>query len=483
MGFSLFPKTKTEHKERAQERVRESVRESASTAHPAKSSVPARAPENLDEIRKRQAEMTAKIDAIESEMTAEFPPLPLHTSQTLKPLSGVVLPASVRREPGTGKNGDAVSVIQTFISTSFTTDFFTIDALQLNAIELSESSQLPPLVEEVAILYANGQWDDCHRALRDELKQQADKPLTWHLLFEVLQQTGQQPEFEALALDYSVQFESSPPAWRELPPAPKSKQAPTTKASMGAAELVLPARLSAEQEREVEAFNNRLQPGASVRLNLDKLNEADAAGAEVLRQLLHLVRTSPAPITLTGASQAAFALRSKLVINLREPAESVWLATLELYQLLGWAQPFEDLAVDYAVTFEVSPPTYQAPPGHVHIAGNLSAEGVSGSASVSATAWVAAPGAQLQGDIVGLASEAIALLEATAALNAQGSVEVDCSQLGRVDFTAAGALLNWLLAAQARRQHFSFTQVHVLAAALFTVVGINSVTNIASRRG
>jgi ABC-type transporter Mla MlaB component len=61
-------------------------------------------------------------------------------------------------------------------------------------------------------------------------------------------------------------------------------------------------------------------------------------------------------------------------------------------------------------------------------------------------------------------------------------IEVDCSQLGRVDFSAAGSLLNWLLSAHGRGKHFSFIQVHLLASALFTVVGINTVAEVVSRR-
>ncbi len=477
MVFSLFSKSKTSRTERDKDTL---LGESLPGSTGAGSGGRARPAESLAEVRKRQAEMAAKIDAIESEMTAEFPPIHHSARKTSTPVpSGVDVPESVKREPGAGgfvRGSSAVSPnLQTFISTNFSTDIFTTNVMQVGAFELSESSSLSPLVEEIAILFANGQLIDCALALREELARNPEVQVSWLLLFEVLQQTNNLNEFESLALDYSVRFESSPPAWRDFQRDQGIKKTPIT-TPLDPAEVALPARMTADHQKELEAFRKLLKPGAHAKLNFDKLNEVDEAGANVLRELLSAARKNVLPITISGATQAAFALRSKLVINVAQPPDSVWLATLDLYHLLGWQRQFEDLAVDYAVTFEVSPPSYQPPPQHIHITGSLNAE----SPVVSDTCFAIQSAPQLKGDILGSASEAIATLEAAASLGDQ--VEVDCSLMGRVDFSAAGSLLNWLLSAHSRGKHISLTQVHVLASALFTVVGINSVADIAARR-
>ena len=41
---------------------------------------------------------------------------------------------------------------------------------------------------------------------------------------------------------------------------------------------------------------------------------------------------------------------------------AVWLLLLDLYQMLGLQNEFEEAAVDYAVTYEVSPPSWETPP-------------------------------------------------------------------------------------------------------------------------
>lgn len=478
MVFSLFNKNRKDRKDRDGDTLRGDTLSPRTRTGP---STIIRPTENLADARKRQAEMAAKIDAIESEMAAEFPPLSRSTTRKPnKPAvpAGVDVPDAVKREPSANTSPpNTVTAAQnppTFTPTNLNTDIAMGETDKIHAVELS-STDVAPIVEEVAILFANGQHADCIRALRDELTRDPSVQMAWLLLFEVFQQTGNYKEFESLALDYSVRFESSPPGWRDMRRDTGVKK-PSSALQLDPTEVALPTHVTADNVRELDSFKKLLKPGARAKLNFDKLNTADEAGAHVLRDLLRTAEKSGLPITISGATQAAFSLRSKLVVNERDQPQSVWLATLDLYHLLGWQQQFDDLAVDYAVTFEVSPPSYEGPPKHIHIAGALNAE----HPTLPINALVQNTHPQLKGDVLGRAADAIATLDLAA--NEAERIEVDCSELGRVDFSAAGALLNWLLSAHARGKQFSFIQVHVLAAALFSVVGINGVADVVRRR-
>ena len=46
----------------------------------------------------------------------------------------------------------------------------------------------------------------------------------------------------------------------------------------------------------------------------------------------------------------------------REAGEGAWLLSLELLQWANAHAAFEDRAVEYAVTFELSPPSWEPPP-------------------------------------------------------------------------------------------------------------------------
>jgi hypothetical protein len=52
-------------------------------------------------------------------------------------------------------------------------------------------------------------------------------------------------------------------------------------------------------------------------------------------------------------------------------------------------------------------------------------------------------------------------------------VNVSCSRLIRVDFIAAGDLLNWVLQRRAENRIVSFTEAHRLVALFFGAMGIN----------
>jgi hypothetical protein len=52
-------------------------------------------------------------------------------------------------------------------------------------------------------------------------------------------------------------------------------------------------------------------------------------------------------------------------------------------------------------------------------------------------------------------------------------VNVSCSRLIRVDFIAAGDLLNWVLQRRAENRIVSFTESHRLVALFFGAMGIN----------
>lgn len=56
-----------------------------------------------------------------------------------------------------------------------------------------------------------------------------------------------------------------------------------------------------------------------------------------------------------------------------------------------------------------------------------------------------------------------------------------CSRLIRVDFAAAGALLNWVSTAQTQGRMVQFMAVHRLVAGFFKVLGISDVAHVMVR--
>ena len=58
-------------------------------------------------------------------------------------------------------------------------------------------------------------------------------------------------------------------------------------------------------------------------------------------------------------------------------------------------------------------------------------------------------------------------------LGSARGVQVSCAKLIRVDFIAAGDLLNWVLAKQAEQRSVSFIDAHRLLALFFGAMGLD----------
>jgi len=138
--------------------------------------------------------------------------------------------------------------------------------------------------------------------------------------------------------------------------------------------------------------------------------------------------------------------------------EACWLMLLELYELQGDRQRYQDVALEYAVRFRKSPPT---PRKDV------------------ATAAGPQGGRRLCGQIVSAGSDSFAFLLAS---SGGTEVEIDASQLQRMDFVSAGILLNTMLALQKAGKRVRIRQLSHLVAALLTSVGIGAIAALETKR-
>jgi len=78
---------------------------------------------------------------------------------------------------------------------------------------------------------------------------------------------------------------------------------------------------------------------------------------------------------------------------------------------------------------------------------------------------------ELSGQLVGDIGSTLKKLETE--LGNATIVSVTCAKLIRVDFIAAGDLLNWVLARRSENRSVSFVEAHRLVALFFGAMGIN----------
>ena len=300
-----------------------------------------------------------------------------------------------------------------------------------------------PVVEESAILYANGQADLAEMMLRDCLNELGrTERLPWWMLFDLYQAQGREQEFDSIAIDYASHFETSPPAYTDRLP----RAAPQAAFTGVAPALRLPAALDAGLAIQLQALHKPVPPGTPVRLDFGAVRTANAEGCAALLASLQALRHDGRATVLAGADALLAVLRTMLAIGERGSGEAPWLLLLELLQLLDREKDFEETAMDYCVTFEVSPPSFETP---LRAAAGAAGVAVPDPASGAAAPAAAAPEADqrfllppaVDGDIGALLAAIDAYAAQAGADSAQAApVVLDCANLARMGFTAAGAL-------------------------------------------
>ena len=321
--------------------------------------------------------------------------------------------------------------------------------------------------EEVAVLFANAQDDAAHDVLDNAVRVHQSGPgeRLWFMLFDFYRVCGKKAAFETLGIDYAKTFEKSPPGWRD-----KSK--PLHKGREAAAgNLLFSGELTGDNDAAFDAIRRSLTKNSRLRLDMSRITRLDVDGCGHLLALLQQARKSKCALELLGR-EALGALVEKQVESGRAEAEACWLLLLELCQLQGRLEAFEDVAINYAITFEMSPPSWEAArvaaPEPVVPLKLVAAQTQDGEA---AEAYV------LRDEIK---SARFADLLPFAELH--DPVVIDCEALMRIDFISAGALLNVLTTIRRNGRQIVFRHPNYLIAELFVVVGLKAVATIVLAR-
>lgn len=447
----------------------------------------------------------AKIDEIESEMIATARPAPVRaapaqvglagnvyvpsgvTTAPVRPAPAVVLDVPVPTpSPVAAPRAAAPKAVAPNAARGARAEQNTSVILgEANTDGLSMevgASTLPPAFEEAAVLYSNGQGTAAATILWQAIKDNAlpnHAKQAWAMLFDLYQATGRKDDFESLAIDYSARFETSPPTWDpEIAP---SDDTPRPQAAGAPAAVTLTAALDAQAVRQLEQVQRLAQRNRGVLLDVSAVRGVDAIGADLLLRVLAAFARAQRELSVAGAESLAAVVAGSIEAGRRDPSEACWLLQLELLRLLGRQQEFDDLSIDYCVTYEVSPPPWEPMPPSVRQAAPGAAAGAVARSGGSGNGFgVEGDAFAVRGDLAGRAQDALGALRSFAADRAE--VVVDCRRLRRLDFVAAGELLNEVVALRTGGKYMVFRDLNHLVAALLAVMGIPDLAEIRLRR-
>ena len=352
-----------------------------------------------------------------------------------------------------------------------------------------------PDLEEAAIRFASGDFEGAETGLKELLAQYLkDEPRqheVWLTLFDLYRATGRQDPFDLLALEYAARFGRSAPLWFSMPEQ-LGMQAPANPAIPVAAQLEhswsAPPLLTQQSVAALQASLARSAPPWT--LNWSRLAEIEAQAVAALAQQFEDWAGREVQIRFVGVRALQGLLQAHTPSGDRSGGPAWWRLRMAVLRLMGLHDEFEFVALDYCVTYEVSPPAWVSP--HCGYSGDDGAAPVavldgpdsdlflSGFAVSQPARAEEGPMAALQGQIDGDATPLLQPLEAMAHPGAP--LVVSCERLIRIDFAAVGSALNWAAEQQAQGRVVYFTQLHRLVAVLFNVIGINDHARVVLRK-
>ncbi|MFM9880076.1 MAG: STAS domain-containing protein [Burkholderiaceae bacterium] len=407
-------------------------------------------------------------------------------------------PAKPSRTPVPSKPGASKPMMGS-LAASYEGGTTGFSASKLFAIEVDETVHDPEL-EEAAIRFANGDDASVEMGLLEVLSpkgSRANHLETWMALFDFYRATGAQSQFESAAIDFAGRFDRSAPMWFSLPDAVvQIAPAPATNAPQQSADWNCPSTIGIQSLAVLNAAIARVT--GPVKLNWGKLVSVEDAALEPLSKIFSAWSKQPIQLRFIGVENLERILSSATPSGDTAVNPQWWHLRLEALRVMHRPDEFELVALDYCVTYEVSPPSWDGArceykpldshggyvPGHT-IIGNaqhdsnnsslgsdsLSADGDSQMANVSTV--------ELSGQILGDAAEVLKSLEDK--LLGADIMVISCARLIRVDFSAVGSLLNWVSARQAEGRQVQFNNVNRLVAAFFKVIGINEHAKVIAR--
>ena len=335
------------------------------------------------------------------------------------------------------------------------------------AIEVAQANPgLCAVLENAALLFANGQDAPARELLEQGVVSDQDtklSPLAWLALFDLMQRANDRAAFERLSMQFVLQFERSAPAWDETAK-PSTGEAPG-----GGGYIAVTGRLSSQTAAQLEGLKRALEKCVPrARIDLSSVVGFDDAGARMLATDLARARSQRMELSIQRPEKLRAALEGAVARG-KSGGEGAWLLSLELMQWHHEQEAFDQRAVDFAVTFELSPPSWEPPPG------GQDGKPSSGEDAAPPARTPAPPADRdmvvFDGVLAGANPPQLGRLADFAERNAVAPI--DMSGVERIDFICAGALLNSISRIESRGKAVQIVSASPIVRALLLLIGIS----------
>ena len=433
--------------------------------------------------------MKAKIDAIEQQMVGSTQPAALRRSPEFYAAPTQAAPlgdAGNAQAPGTDATDSTppyaagLTFNREVVGSSFDKAFVSAEA--------SNELALDPELDEAVIAFANADFDLCEQSLTQLIQPhgaRAQHAETWLTLFDMHRATGQLPKFEGLAVEYAQQFGWSAPQWFSMPQrvaeAVSEERQPRNRID-GQVGWSSPEWIDGEAVSRLRS--QTLQMPLPWVFDWAALRGIDAEACARLSELFRSWMPQTLDMRWLHGDALLNCLHEATPNGVRDADPVYWQLRLDVLRMTNRPDQFDETAIEYCMTYEVSPPSWERAQCRVRLSGAASSTLSPSMSMVSEVSTgfvesnllddavlVQVSSVELSGQLIGDIGPLLQSM--TEQLGTSPVITVSCSRLIRVDFIAAGDLLNWVLARRGENRSVTFVDAHRLVALFFGAMGIN----------
>lgn len=225
-----------------------------------------------------------------------------------------------------------------------------------------------PKEEEIATIFSEGHDKQALDTIKAYFKEKMGnvESRIWFMLLDIYQIQGETQEFDKTALAFSQAFGTSPPSWF----GPKNNLEQKENIGNGKNMIILDSIMKPDFAEKFKELLKAAKQEKFCRINISqcKFEQNNIELFEKFLKLLQDLRKAKISSVLMGDNnlinfcQRFFKdekLRNNLAPGFLENEIVIWQLYLEILQWKGQSEEFDNIALDYADKFEVSPPGWE----------------------------------------------------------------------------------------------------------------------------
>lgn len=351
----------------------------------------------------------------------------------------------------------------------------------INGIKVSSSNKL---FEEIATLFAEGEEKSALDILRQHIKDnkgEVDKKY-WFMLLDIYQVNNQKAEFEKTALIFANQFNCSAPSW-------PNEFKENDKTSITGKNLLILNKINEDEKEKIKEFIINAKEEKFCRLDVSKLKfeESNLEGFDLLLNTMYELRKSKVLSLLLGENNILNFSKQyiKFFNNIDNNNDNslnkvyynnpvFWLLYLEVLQWKNRMEEFEELAIEYAIEFELSAPGWDDN-GVMKIESSIVHQQITEDIEVKSNLPEIITTENVQ-ELFNYINEKAKQIE--------HEINIDMKEIQRIDFASAGSLLGFTqeFLSKNNDKKITLTQPNELIYCLLETIGLTDILQIIPKK-